>query len=113
MMAKQTKSFGLTEKRRRQIEAGLTRDLPAVLRTDAPEFDLDAVLARFDRLRSSLTNRIFYSSRAQQGFATPLRRATSCGRSWSSRPGSADPSSESNNARARDSGVVNRSFVLP
>ena len=49
-MAKQTKSFGLTEKRRRKIEAGLARDLPAVLRTDAPEFDLDAMLARFDRL---------------------------------------------------------------
>src|SRR5712691_6662469 len=32
---------------------------------------------RFCRLRSSLTNRIFYSSRAQQGCATPLRRAKS------------------------------------
>ncbi len=49
-MAKQTKSFGLTEKRRRQVEAGLARDLPAVLRTDAPEFDLAAMLAQFDRL---------------------------------------------------------------
>ncbi len=49
-MAKQSKSFGLTEKRRRQVEAGLTRDLPAVLRMDAPEFDLDGMLARFDRL---------------------------------------------------------------
>jgi hypothetical protein len=49
-MSKQAKSFGLTEKRRRQVEAGLVRDLPAVLRTDAPEFDLDAMLARFDRL---------------------------------------------------------------
>jgi hypothetical protein len=49
-MAKQGKSFGLTEKRRRQVEAGLARDLPAVLRTDAPEFDLKGMLARFDRL---------------------------------------------------------------
>jgi len=49
-MAKQSKSFGLTEKRRRQVEAGLTRDLPAVLRMDAPEFDLEGMLARFDRL---------------------------------------------------------------
>jgi len=49
-MEKQGRSFGLTEKRRRQVEAGLARDLPAVLRTDAPEFDLDGMLARFDRL---------------------------------------------------------------
>jgi predicted nucleotidyltransferase component of viral defense system len=49
-MSEQEKSFGLTEKRRRQVEAGLVRDLPAVLRTDAPEFDLDAMLAQFDRL---------------------------------------------------------------
>ena len=49
-MAEQAKSFGLTAKRRRQVEAGLTRDLPAVLRADAPEFDLDAMLARFNRL---------------------------------------------------------------
>lgn len=49
-MAKQGKSFGLTDKRRRQVKAGLARDLPAVLRTGAPEFDLDGMLARFDRL---------------------------------------------------------------
>jgi len=49
-MAKQGKAFGLSEKRRRQMEAGLTRDLPAVLRMDAPGFDLDGMLARFDRL---------------------------------------------------------------
>jgi len=49
-MAKQARSFGLTEKRRRQVEAGLARDLPAVLRSGAPEFDLDAMLAKFDRL---------------------------------------------------------------
>ena len=49
-MAKQGRSFGLTEKRDGRFEAGLTRDLPAVLRMDAPEFDLDGMLARFDRL---------------------------------------------------------------
>jgi hypothetical protein len=49
-MAKQRKSFGLGEQRRRRVEAGLARDLPGVLRTDAPEFDLDGMLARFDRL---------------------------------------------------------------
>jgi predicted nucleotidyltransferase component of viral defense system len=36
--------------RRRRIEAGLARDLPGVLRTGAPEFDFDGMLARFDRL---------------------------------------------------------------
>ena len=49
-LAKQAKAFGLTDKRRRLVEAGITRDLPAVLRVDAPEFDLEATLARFDRL---------------------------------------------------------------
>lgn len=49
-MAKQEKSFGLAGKRRRQVEAGLARDLPAVLRSNAPDFDLDAMLSRFDRL---------------------------------------------------------------
>ena len=49
-MAKQARSFALTEKRRRQVEAGLARDLPAVLRTDAPQFDLDTMLAQFDQL---------------------------------------------------------------
>jgi hypothetical protein len=53
-MARQKKSFGLTKTRRRQVEAGLARDLPAVLRTDAPTFNLDAMLARFDRLWRSL-----------------------------------------------------------
>jgi hypothetical protein len=38
------------ENRRRKVEAGLAGDLPAVLRTDAPAFDLEAMLARFDRL---------------------------------------------------------------
>jgi hypothetical protein len=49
-MAQQRKSFGLNEQRRRRIEAGLARDLPGVLRTGAPEFDFDGMLARFDRL---------------------------------------------------------------
>ena len=49
-MAKLGKSFGMDEKRRRKIQAGLSRDLPAVLRTDAPEFDLDKMLARFNQL---------------------------------------------------------------
>jgi hypothetical protein len=32
------------------VEAGLALDLPAVLRADAPAFDLEAMLARFDQL---------------------------------------------------------------
>jgi hypothetical protein len=56
-MSKQSKSFGLTQKRRRHVEAGLVRDLPAVLRTDAPEFDLDRMLARFDHLWRNLLQR--------------------------------------------------------
>jgi len=36
--------------RRRKVEAGLAGDLAAVLRTDAPAFDLEAMLAHFDRL---------------------------------------------------------------
>ena len=35
---------------RRKVEAGLALDLPAVLRADAPAFDLEATLARFDQL---------------------------------------------------------------
>ena len=33
-----------------KVEAGLALDLPAVLRADAPAFDLEAMLARFDQL---------------------------------------------------------------
>ena len=40
----------MDEKRRRKIEAGLSRDLATVLRTDAPELDLDKMLARFNQL---------------------------------------------------------------
>jgi predicted nucleotidyltransferase component of viral defense system len=49
-MAKQERFFGLSGERRRQVEAGLKGDLTAVLRADAPRFDLDRMLARFDRL---------------------------------------------------------------
>lgn len=49
-LARQARSFALDANRRRVVEAGLARDLPAVLRADAPAFDLDAMLARFDAL---------------------------------------------------------------
>jgi hypothetical protein len=48
--ARQGGSFALDANRRREVEAGMVRDLPAVLRADAPAFDLEAMLARFDRL---------------------------------------------------------------
>jgi hypothetical protein len=46
----QPPSFGLDERRRRNLETGVRRELPAVLRAGAPQFDLDKTLARFDRL---------------------------------------------------------------
>jgi hypothetical protein len=49
-LAEQPRSFGLSEKRRRLLDKGMLRDLPAVLRTDAPEFDLAETLGIFDRL---------------------------------------------------------------
>lgn len=49
-LARQGGAFGLDANRRRALVAGLARDLPAVLRVGAPPFDLDAMLARFDRL---------------------------------------------------------------
>jgi predicted nucleotidyltransferase component of viral defense system len=49
-LARQGRSFALDANRRRKVEAGLAHDLPAVLRADAPAFDLEAMLARFDRL---------------------------------------------------------------
>jgi len=49
-LARQGRSFALDANRRRTLEAGLARDLPGVLRADAPPFDLGAMLARFDRL---------------------------------------------------------------
>ncbi|WP_248345744.1 hypothetical protein [Anaeromyxobacter paludicola] len=49
-LACQDKPFALDANRRRKVEAGLAHDLPAVLRADAPAFDLEAMLSRFDRL---------------------------------------------------------------
>ncbi len=49
-LPRQARSFALDANRRRALEVGLARDLPAVLRAGAPPFDLDAMLARFDRL---------------------------------------------------------------
>ena len=49
-LARQGRSFALDANRRRKVQAGLARDLPGVLRAGAPPFDLEAVLARFDRL---------------------------------------------------------------
>ncbi len=49
-LADQGPSFGMTPKRRRELEASLTKELPAVLRTDAPRFDLDATCSRFNAL---------------------------------------------------------------
>lgn len=49
-IARQSRSFALDANRRRRVEAGLALDLPAVLRADAPAFDLEAMLARFDQL---------------------------------------------------------------
>lgn len=49
-LAQQAKSFALDKDRLRAVEAGLARDLSGVLREGAPEFDLDKMLARFDRL---------------------------------------------------------------
>ena len=47
---RQGRSFALDANRRRKVEAGVAGDLPAVLRADAPAFDLEAMLARFDEL---------------------------------------------------------------
>jgi predicted nucleotidyltransferase component of viral defense system len=49
-IARQGRSFALDANRRRKVEAGLALDLAAVLRADAPAFDLEAMLARFDQL---------------------------------------------------------------
>jgi hypothetical protein len=50
----QPPSFGVTDRRRRALEAGLRRELPAVLRAGAPAFELDKTLSRFDRLWQKL-----------------------------------------------------------
>jgi hypothetical protein len=49
-LADQGASFALNPTRRQALDASLTRDLPAVLRRGAPAFDLDATIARFNRL---------------------------------------------------------------
>lgn len=46
----QPRSFGLTPPRRRELDASLRRDLPAVLRVGEPAFELDPMLKRFNEL---------------------------------------------------------------
>lgn len=48
--AEQPPSFALDAERRRRLEASWSLQLPAVLRSDAPAFDLDEMVARFDHL---------------------------------------------------------------
>jgi predicted nucleotidyltransferase component of viral defense system len=49
-LEKQSASFGLTAERRAELKRAIPRELAAVLRSDAPPFDLDATIARFDKL---------------------------------------------------------------
>lgn len=49
-LAKQPPRFALDASRRRSLETSLALELPSVLRADAPKFDLDATLARFDAM---------------------------------------------------------------
>lgn len=49
-LADQGRSFGLTDRRRAKLAESPKRELPAVLRQDAPAFDLAAVLERFNRM---------------------------------------------------------------
>jgi predicted nucleotidyltransferase component of viral defense system len=46
-MNSQPRDLGLTGERRRKLEESLKRELPAVLRVDAPAFDLNAAAERF------------------------------------------------------------------
>jgi len=46
----QPTSFGLTRLKVRALEAAAQSELAAVLRADAPAFDLAAMVKRFDRL---------------------------------------------------------------
>jgi predicted nucleotidyltransferase component of viral defense system len=48
--ADQARSFGLTSARRAKLEDSLKKELRAVLRQDAPAFDLESVLERFNRM---------------------------------------------------------------
>ena len=49
-LAEQKRSFGLVGARKTTLEKGVRKELAAVLRADAPAFDLDAMAARFDKL---------------------------------------------------------------
>ena len=49
-LAEQAGLFGLTPGRRKALDLQLQRELRAVVRTDAPPFDLDAMLARFNEV---------------------------------------------------------------
>ena len=46
----QVRPFGLTQQRRRALDVGLKQELAVVLRTNAPAFDLDKMLQRFEHL---------------------------------------------------------------
>lgn len=49
--------FGLTLKRRHELEKGAKAELPAVLRTAAPEFNLGRMLSRFEETWGRLAGR--------------------------------------------------------
>ena len=49
-LAKRESPLALFGARRKTLEMGVRKELAAVLRTDAPAFDLDAMAARIDRL---------------------------------------------------------------
>jgi len=49
-LSEQTESFGLTRTRRGALDRQLRSELRAVVRADAPPFDLDAMLRRFNDL---------------------------------------------------------------
>ena len=48
--AHQPPAFALNAERRRKLERSLVRELPSVLRAGSPDFHLDAMLDRFNRL---------------------------------------------------------------
>ena len=50
LLKAQPPSFALNPERRRELEASLRRDLPAVLRVGEPPFDLQQMLERFNDL---------------------------------------------------------------